>query len=58
MAAVVGLTVLVIGANPVEAQIITQVFSVFILPLVIATVIVLVNRKNLMKEELWDAVNS
>ena len=48
VAAVVGLTVLIIGANPVEAQIITQVFSVFILPAVIATILYVVNRNNIM----------
>jgi len=50
VAAIVGLTVLIIGTNPVEAQIITQVFSVFILPAVIGTILFLVNRKNLMGE--------
>lgn len=48
VAAIVGLTVLIIGANPVEAQIITQVFNVFILPIVIGAIIFLVNRKKIM----------
>ena len=48
VAAMVGLTVLIIGANPVEAQIITQVFNVFILPIVIGAIIFLVNRTKIM----------
>lgn len=48
LACVVGLTVPVLGANPVFAQILTQVFNVFVLPLVIACITVLVNRRSLM----------
>ncbi len=50
VACLVGLTVPVLGANPVFAQILTQVFNVFVLPLVIACITVLVNRRSLMGE--------
>ena len=45
-----GLTVPVFGLNPIKSQIATQVFNVFILPLVILSMIILINRKSLMKE--------
>jgi len=44
------LTVPVLGINPIKAQILTQVFNVFILPLVIIGIIVLTNKKSLMGE--------
>lgn len=40
----------VLGANPIEIQILSQVFNVFVLPLVIIGIIILVNNKKLMKE--------
>ena len=48
IACLVGLTVPILGANPILAQIATQVANVFILPLVVAGVIYLVNRRDLM----------
>jgi Mn2+/Fe2+ NRAMP family transporter len=48
VACLVGLVVPVLGANPIMAQIATQVASVFILPVVIGGVIVLINNKSLM----------
>ena len=48
LAAIVGLTVLILGINPVEAQIITQVFNVFILPIVIGAILYLVNKRQIM----------
>ena len=48
IACVVGLSVPLMGANPIIAQIVTQIANVFILPLVIASVFYLVNRKELM----------
>jgi Mn2+/Fe2+ NRAMP family transporter len=48
VACLVGLTVPVLGANPIAAQVTTQVSQVFILPLVILSIILLVNRSNLM----------
>ena len=50
LACLVGLVVPVFGANPIMAQIATQVASVFILPVVIGGIIVLINRKSLMGE--------
>jgi len=48
VACLVGLTVPILGASPVPAQILTQVFNVFVLPLVILSIAVLVNRPALM----------
>lgn len=45
---IIGLVVPVFGANPIEMQILSQVFNVFVLPLVIIGIIVLVNKKELM----------
>ncbi len=47
VASLIGLTVPVIGANPVIAQVATQVSSVFVLPLVIFAVFILVNRSDM-----------
>ena len=51
IACLVGLTVPIFGANPINAQIMTQVFNVFVLPLVIAAMMILINRKSLMGED-------
>ncbi|WP_114748166.1 Nramp family divalent metal transporter [Pleomorphovibrio marinus] len=48
VASLVGLTVPVLGANPIFAQILTQVAAVFVLPLVIGCILYLINRKDLM----------
>ncbi len=50
VACVIGLTVPIFGANPIQAQILTQVFNVFILPLVILGIVLLVNKPTLMGE--------
>ena len=50
LACIVGLTVPIFGANPINAQILTQVFNVFVLPLVILAMMILINRKSLMGE--------
>lgn len=50
IACLIGLTVPILGANPILAQIATQVANVFVLPVVIAGVIYLVNRRDLMGE--------
>lgn len=47
-ACVLGLAVPIFGANPIKAQILTQVFNVFVLPLVIVGILILVNNKKLM----------
>ena len=38
------------GGNPIEIQILSQVFNVFILPLVVLGIILLVNNKKVMKD--------
>lgn len=48
IACLIGLTVPILGAAPVAAQITTQISQVFVLPLVIGGIIILVNRKRLM----------
>ncbi|MDO5566604.1 MAG: Nramp family divalent metal transporter [Planctomycetia bacterium] len=50
IACLMGLTVPILGANPVTAQVATQVAQVFVLPLIIGGITILVNRKSLMKE--------
>lgn len=50
VACIVGLTVPILGANPIFAQILTQVAAVFVLPLVIACIMYLVNQKSQMGE--------
>lgn len=48
IACLVGLTVPIFGSNPINAQILSQVFNVFVLPLVIIGIIFLLNQKILM----------
>jgi len=49
IASLVALTVPILGANPIQVQIFSQVFNVFVLPLVILSIILLLNKKELMK---------
>jgi Mn2+/Fe2+ NRAMP family transporter len=49
IACLVALIVPVFGANPIEMQILSQVFNVFVLPLVILGIILMVNNKKVMK---------
>ena len=49
-ACLIGLTVPILGANPIIAQIATQVANVFILPLIISAILFLINNKKLMQE--------
>ncbi|QWX84941.1 Nramp family divalent metal transporter [Cellulophaga sp. HaHaR_3_176] len=49
-ASLFALIVPVFGANPIEMQILSQVFNVFVLPLVIVGALFLINNKKLMKE--------
>ena len=44
------LIVPVFGANPIEMQIMSQVFNVFVLPLVIVGIMLLINNKRIMKQ--------
>ena len=45
IAGAIGLTVPILGANPIIAQIATQVSGVFVLPFVIGAIILLINNK-------------
>ena len=49
IACLVALIVPVFGANPIEMQIMSQVFNVFVLPVVIFGIILMVNNKKVMK---------
>ena len=58
IACIIGMSVPVLGANPIKAQIMTQVFNVFVLPLVIVGILILINRKDLMgKHKAGPALN-
>ena len=48
IACLLSLTVPIFGANPINAQIFSQVFNVFVLPLVVMSIIILLNKKELM----------
>ncbi len=49
IASMVALIVPIFGANPIEIQILTQVFNVFVLPAVIIGIILLIRKKEVMK---------
>jgi len=49
IACLVALIVPVFGANPIEMQILSQVFNVFVLPIVIIGIMLLINNKKIMK---------
>jgi manganese transport protein len=54
-----GLIVPIFGSNPIEMQIISQIFNVFVLPLVIGSIFVLVNSSKFReKYEVGIIVNS
>lgn len=48
IAAIFALTIPVFGFNPIKGQLLTQVFNVFVLPLVITGIILMINNKKLM----------
>ena len=50
IACLFALIVPIFGANPIEMQILSQVFNVFVLPLVIIGIVLLINSKKLMGE--------
>ncbi|WP_143870285.1 Nramp family divalent metal transporter [Catenovulum sediminis] len=52
VACVLALTIPVFGFNPIKGQILTQVFNVFVLPLVIIGILSIINNKSLMKEHV------
>ncbi|MFC4722614.1 Nramp family divalent metal transporter [Geojedonia litorea] len=49
IACLVALIVPIFGANPIEMQILSQVFNVFVLPIVVLGIILMVNNKKIMK---------
>ena len=49
IAALVGLTIPIFGSNPIEWQILSQVFNIFVLPLVIVGIMFLINSKHFRK---------
>jgi Mn2+/Fe2+ NRAMP family transporter len=51
IAALVGLTIPILGKNPVITQIASQVTLVFVLPLVILLMIILLNKRSVMGEK-------
>jgi len=56
LASIIALTIPIFGANPIDGQIISQVFNVFVLPLVIIGIIILINQqvfRNIHKTSLW-----
>ncbi|WP_445956880.1 Nramp family divalent metal transporter [Yeosuana sp.] len=50
LASVVALIGPVLGSNPIEIQILSQVFNVFVLPIVVIGIILMVNNKKVMKD--------
>jgi len=48
-ASLFALIVPIFGANPIEMQIVSQVFNVFVLPIVIIGILLLINNKKIMK---------
>jgi Mn2+/Fe2+ NRAMP family transporter len=50
IACLIGLTVPILGINPISVQIMTQVSQIFVLPLVIGGITILVNRRSWMGE--------
>jgi manganese transport protein len=48
IAALIGLTVPILGANPIVSQIVTQIAGVFVLPFIIAVIFVLINSEKEM----------
>ena len=50
IACLVALIVPIFGSNPIEMQILSQVFNVFVLPIVILGIILMLNKKQVMKE--------
>lgn len=56
IACLFALIVPIFGANPIEMQIVSQVFNVFVLPLVIFGILLLINNREIMKNyrtSLW-----
>ena len=49
IACLVALIVPVFGSNPIQMQILSQVFNVFVLPLVILSIMLMLRKKDVMK---------
>ncbi|MBU2978132.1 Nramp family divalent metal transporter [Alteromonas sp. C1M14] len=49
IACIVALIIPVFGFNPIKGQILSQVFNVFVLPLVVAGILIMINKRELMK---------
>ena len=49
VAALVALIGPILGSNPIQLQILSQVFNVFVLPLVIIGIIIMIGKKDIMK---------
>lgn len=49
VACLVALIIPVFGFNPIKGQILSQVFNVFVLPLVVLGILILINKQSLMK---------
>lgn len=47
-ASVIALTIPVLGFNPIKGQLLSQVFNVFVLPLVVVGILYVINNKKLM----------
>ena len=58
IAALIGLTVPILGSNPIVAQITTKVSGVFVLPLAVAGIALLVNRKEMGKHRAGIGLNA
>jgi manganese transport protein len=56
-AALIGLTVPILGSNPIIAQVATQVSGVFVLPLAVGGIALLVNRKEMGKHRAGIVLN-
>ncbi|WP_017446148.1 NRAMP family divalent metal transporter [Gayadomonas joobiniege] len=52
VACLLALTIPVFGFNPIKGQILSQVFNVFVLPLVIIGILSVINNKTLMKTQV------
>ena len=48
IASIVGLTIPILGTNPIVSQIASQVVNVFVLPVVVGAIIILINKEKLM----------
>ena len=49
-ASVLALAIPVLGSYPIKGQILSQVFNVFVLPIVVAGILVVINKRSLMGE--------